>query len=403
MPLFDFSYLSVDELHELEDAFIARGVTYDKPLRDQLLNGVNRLFVVNFLPITGADPATQLASDLMEMNRFERLTDGTVPLAQWLRNTIRRFRQTPEQALFEKALSKVTAAGETATANAAPPDTPAIDFEEIITDDVDDLQDVAFLLVGAQRLPAIAKILVPRFANGQTVKLADGVSPSIGAGTGWLIGSDLLVTNYHVIRNRLATELEPAAADIQLQVQGAKAQFFYDAAEAAGRAIAIQELVAVGKEPTADFALLRLKEKPNIPALPISNAQVILPQPVQTPKGTIAKALAVNIIQHPGGGPKRVALRNNLVYSAEYPKLSYFTDTLGGSSGAPVFDDSWRVIALHRAAVPERAIFNGKVLGYVNQGIQMHAILAALEKLAADDAQVKAALEQINEEQKAYT
>jgi hypothetical protein len=39
---------------------------------------------------------------------------------------------------------------------------------------------------------------------------------------------------------------------------------------------------------------------------------------VETPKGTIAKALAVNIIQHPGGGPKRVALRNNLVYSAEY-------------------------------------------------------------------------------------
>jgi hypothetical protein len=67
-----------------------------------------------------------------------------------------------------------------------------------------------------------------------------------------------------------------------------------------------------------------------------------------------------------------------------------------------VFDDSWRVIALHRAAIPERAMFHGKTLGYVNQGIQMKAILAALEKLAATDALVKAALEQIEEEQKAY-
>jgi hypothetical protein len=55
--------------------------------------------------------------------------------------------------------------------------------------------------------------------------------------------------------------------------------------------------------------------------------------------------MAVNIVQHPRGEHKQVAFRNNLVSAADATIVRYFTDTDHGSSGSPVCDDHWRVVA----------------------------------------------------------
>ena len=49
----------------------------------------------------------------------------------------------------------------------------------------------------------------------------------------------------------------------------------------------------------------------------------------------------VNIIQHPQGLPKMIAIRNNLLDYRTPRTLLYETDTDHGSSGAPVLSDSW--------------------------------------------------------------
>jgi V8-like Glu-specific endopeptidase len=75
-----------------------------------------------------------------------------------------------------------------------------------------------------------------------------------------------------------------------------------------------------------------------------------------------------------------VALRNNLIYDSKDSKLRYFTDTEHGSSGSPVFDDNWQVVALHRAsAFVDNVKFQGRQVGWVNEGTQVTALLDDLK------------------------
>ncbi|MFN9660527.1 MAG: lipase family protein, partial [Cyanobacteriota bacterium] len=70
--------------------------------------------------------------------------------------------------------------------------------------------------------------------------------------------------------------------------------------------------------------------------------------------GKLLVGETVNIIQHPNCEPKQMAIRHNQVVDALELFLHYQTDTDPGSSGAPVFNDQWEVVALHHSGVPKR-------------------------------------------------
>ena len=72
----------------------------------------------------------------------------------------------------------------------------------------------------------------------------------------------------------------------------------------------------------------------------------------QTGKVIVGESL--NIIQHPNGEPKQLALRENKLVDVLEQFLHYKTDTAPGSSGSPVFNDQWEVVALHHSGVPSR-------------------------------------------------
>lgn len=55
----------------------------------------------------------------------------------------------------------------------------------------------------------------------------------------------------------------------------------------------------------------------------------------------------LNIIHHPLGDYKQLSIRENLFVDIDETKIYYHTDTAQGSSGSPVFNDQWQVVGLH--------------------------------------------------------
>jgi V8-like Glu-specific endopeptidase len=232
----------------------------------------------------------------------------------------------------------------------------------------DDMLDFWFLSAGALAGKSVVKLLVPRYENGVPVMGNNG--PRRTAGTGWLLTDQHVMTNHHVVKARKQGEGAVSEADLRLQGANTTVKFDYNEADDTGNDVDADKLEAWDEG--LDFAVLQLKTAVEPKPLQIQKLSVIF-----TP-GTY---MPVNIIQHPSGHPKRIAIRNNLLTSADDNSIRYFTDTLTGSSGSPVFDDAWRVIALHRGSQSVRGVsFQGRDVAVVNVGTQITAILKYLDE-----------------------
>jgi V8-like Glu-specific endopeptidase len=87
----------------------------------------------------------------------------------------------------------------------------------------------------------------------------------------------------------------------------------------------------------------------------------------------------VNIIQHPGGAQKQISFVANVVAFVGGGRVQYLTDTLPGSSGSPVFDTDWNLIALHHSGgwlTEPNAVT--KSTYYRNEGIAIDTIIQDL-------------------------
>ena len=361
-----FSYLTADEIDEIVTAAIAVGLT-DGGSRTILFSQINPTYWMTLMIVPV--PRNQLLLDLTSMNGIERLADGTVPLAQWLRRASAQAAGRVEQAIFQRYLAQV----EQRSAGAPPIPNPQL-LPEVVEQEAilfeDDMVDIGFLRAGARAGAAVAKLVVPQFEGGKPRPNAQG-QPGIFLGTGWLVTPQLLMTNRHVVRARVSGDPEPAAADIALQVAGTTVKFDFDGAGSAGTDAAVASLEASDSVTELDFAVLRLTVPQDRDPLQLFT------DPVPFAPGA---SLPVNVIQHPDGQPKRDAFSNNLESAVDDTTVRYFTDTNNGSSGAPVFDDDWRVVALHRGSVRVQGVnFQGRSTAVINIGSQMAAILAKIK------------------------
>jgi hypothetical protein len=225
--------------------------------------------------------------------------------------------------------------------------------------------------------------------EGQVCRIEFNGNPR---GTGFLVGADLVLTNYHVLEKLISGELPAGAVgcrfDYKVLVDGSRAEgalvqlhpteWLADQSRfsrAEGENQPDRELPTIDE---LDFALVRV-------ARAIGNEPVGKNTSGASPRGYIAttatqppleKDMPLLIAQHPNGSPLKLALDTQGVIKVNEngTRVRYATNTEHGSSGSPCFNIDWTLVALHHMGDP--AWLNPQF----NEGVPVGMIRTRLEK-----------------------
>jgi V8-like Glu-specific endopeptidase len=207
-------------------------------------------------------------------------------------------------------------------------------------------------------------------------------------GTGFLIGPDLLLSNQHVLERQ---------ADLSHTIAHFGCKNDSNRVEQPGRVVKLQtDFYYASESAKLDYALVRLQEQP-LKHIALNGEGDGWSYLEMLQKGkhrgylnlaaghTFRAQDRVNIIQHPGGQPMKVVLTQNYVVAAtnaQSTRVQYVADTMNGSSGSPVFNQNWEVVALHHSGKPYPPDSPRDALKKVwdrhfrvNEGIPMQVIL----------------------------
>ncbi len=197
---------------------------------------------------------------------------------------------------------------------------------EVLTMGRNTMLPVSFLAKGVQTSKAVGKVEIKIGSNRYSV------------GTGFLfkvknIDELFFITNYHVINN-------------QSQIENTKVIFDFEQ-DIGGDAIASKSFNIDRNGPwycspvqEYDTSIFKLDD---------DNGALEKYGHIELKEIAISKNDFVNIIQHPRGEMKQISLYNNIVTNTDKRVVQYLTDTLKGSSGSPVFNSDWEVVALHHS------------------------------------------------------
>ena len=211
------------------------------------------------------------------------------------------------------------------------------DFMERVIGATRDFLGISFLELGRTASRAVCRI-VSKLPQGKR-----------SFGTGFMVTPRLLITNHHVLKDPGVASLSTAEFDYQVDARQEVLPV---------HRFVLKPEVFFFNDKENDFALVALEERNGAGTLPSAFGYC----PLIGAVGKIANTEWVNIVQHPKGDLKQVVIRENWLIdlpdkqeAGAFDRYAYYeADTEPGSSGSPVFNDLWEVIALHHSSVPRR-------------------------------------------------
>lgn len=210
----------------------------------------------------------------------------------------------------------------------------------------------------------------------QVCRVEQAVGPALG--TGFLISPDVVLTNFHVIENRLLESLRvrfdhkvlPDRATVQpgtvYAVKRCLAHSPYSPADLMHprpREATVNEL---------DYAFLQVEGRPG-EALVEGQPRGWLELPGEPEPFTPGSPALV--VQHPPGQPMSVVVDEFLGVNPSRTRVAYRARTTPGSSGAPCFTRDLRLAALHHSGGPRIPSTPGH-----NEGIPADTLRATLSR-----------------------
>ena len=180
-------------------------------------------------------------------------------------------------------------------------------------------------------------------------------------GSGFLLGSDIVVSNYHVIagivdHSSFKDDLT-LRFDYKTDKHGEKQQAGIEHHLVGAK----NGIITSSPLNKLDYVLLRIN---------ISNHHQQIRLALKPQKHTFTQGEPLCIIQHPQGNPQKIALGSLSQIQTTQNRIYYTVNTCNGSSGSPCVNSDGIVVALHQ----------GNKDGDSNRGIPFSAILEDLQR-----------------------
>lgn len=259
------------------------------------------------------------------------------------------------------------------------------------------------IVVGRERFVNVS-IFLAAMSAAQSRVCAIRLPDSHGGhkfGTGFLVGPDLVLTNYHVLQRVISREVDPRdvvfrfdmliAADGRTLLEGVPYrlhahEWLVDHSPYSPNDLH-DPLPADPRPDELDYCLVRLEaaageHRSGGSQDPKANRRGWMSLSADRSAGTAKDNIF--ILQHPidfntkQSRPLKLAIGNHLGFAGGGRRMRYDADTLGGSSGAPVLNADFDVIGLHHRGDPNADTV--KMTAEHNQGIPINRIVDLLSQ-----------------------